>query len=369
MALDRAVDTSRCMAVPCAVQIANELKETGLTSLMQQEACSSAHYVAQQLELESARFAELGAQLRTEPPASILTIARGSSDHAAAYAAYLIMSRLGRLVTSLPMSLVTLLNAPLHAEKALAIAISQSGQSPDVVEPLRYFRNGGATTIALVNDAASPLAQSAQWCMPLHAGAEKSVAATKSFITSLVASAQLVGHWSNDAEFVAALNDLPAALETATHSDWAEAIEVLTPVNNIMVVGRGISFPVALEAALKFKETSAIQAEAFSGAEIKHGPMALIDDGYPLLIFATRGAAQAGLIKLAEEMRGRGARVLLAAPSDISERNLTIPVTAIPDLDPIVAILSFYVMAAKLSHARGLNPDQPRHLNKVTKTN
>ena len=340
-----------------------------MTSLMHKEACSSAEFVAKQLTQEGARFAELGNALRSNPPTSVLTIARGSSDHAAAYAAYLIMSRLGKIVASLPMSLVTLLNAPLQAKNALAIAISQSGQSPDVIEPIHYFREGGATTVALVNDANSPLATSAQWCMPLHAGAELSVAATKSFITSLVAAAQLAGHWQNDPEFLAALADLPASLAAATDIDWSEAIDVLTPANNIMVVGRGISFPIALESALKFKETSAIQAEAFSGAEIKHGPMALIDDGYPLMIFATRGPTQAGLIKLAEEMRGRGARVLLAAPADISERNLTIPVAATPDLDPIVAIQAFYVMAAKLSLARGLNPDKPRHLSKVTKTN
>lgn len=340
-----------------------------MTSLMHKEACSSAQFVSTQLNQEGARFAELGAALRANAPTSVLTIARGSSDHAASYAAYLIMARLGRIVASLPMSLVTLLNAPLQAKGALAIAISQSGQSPDVIEPTRYFRAGGATTVALVNDANSPLANSAEWNMPLHAGAELSVAATKSFITSLVAAAQLAGHWQNDAEFLAALADLPASLAAAVDTDWAEAIEVLTPANNIMVVGRGISFPVALEAALKFKETSAIQAEAFSGAEIKHGPMALIDDGYPLMIFATRGPTQAGLIQLAEEMRGRGARVLLAAPADIRERNLTIPVASTPDLDPIVAIQAFYVMAAKLSLARGLNPDKPRHLSKVTKTN
>ena len=340
-----------------------------MTSLMHKEACSSGQFVAEQLTKEGARYAELGAVLRATNPSTVLTIARGSSDHAAAYAAYLIMARLGRIVASLPMSLVTLLNAPLQAKNALAIAISQSGQSPDVIEPIRYFRDGGATTVALVNDATSPLAQSAEWCMPLHAGLEQSVAATKSFIASLVAGAQLAGHWQNDPDFLAALNELPAALEAATNLDWSEAIDVLAPANNIMVVGRGISFPVALEAALKFKETSVIQAEAFSGAEIKHGPMALIDDGYPLMIFATRGPAQAGLIKLAEEMRGRGARVLLAAPADVAERNLTIPVAATPDLDPIVAIQAFYMMAAKLSLARGLNPDTPRHLSKVTKTN
>jgi len=340
-----------------------------LTSLMHKEACASSAVVAEQLAREGARFAGLGEALRSRAPQTVLTIARGSSDHAAAYAAYLIMSRLGRIVASLPMSLVTLLNAPLQANNALAIAISQSGQSPDVIEPIRYFRQGGATTVALVNDAGSPLATSAEWCMPLHAGPELSVAATKSFIAGLVAGAQLAGHWQNDANFLAALADLPEALAGAIHPDWDEAIEVLTPSNNIMVVGRGTGFPVALEAALKFKETSTIQAEAFSGAEIKHGPMALIDDGYPLLIFATRGPTQAGLITLAEEMRGRGARVLLAAPTDVASRNLTLPVAATPDLDPIVAIQSFYIMAARLSLARGLNPDRPRHLSKVTRTN
>ena len=339
-----------------------------MTSKMLEEACSSAQFVAHQLAQDRERYIALGQRLRDHPPTAVLTVARGSSDHAANYAAYLIMSRLGRIVASLPMSLVTLNKAPLHARDALAIAISQSGQSPDVVEPIRYFREGGATTVALVNDAVSPLAHSAEWTMPLHAGPELSVAATKSFITSLVAGARLAGHWQNDSDFLSAIEMLPQALDAATRLDWSNALEVLTPASRIMVVGRGISFPVALESALKFKETSVIQAEAFSGAEIKHGPMALIDDGYPLLIFATRGPTQAGLLKLAEEMRGRGANVLLAAPSDVKERNLTLPTAATPDLDPIAAIQAFYVMAAHLSIARGLDPDKPRHLSKVTKT-
>jgi glucosamine--fructose-6-phosphate aminotransferase (isomerizing) len=271
------------------------------------------------------------------------------------------------------MSLVTLYKSPLQTEGTLAVSISQSGQSPDVVEPIRYFRDGGATTVALVNDITSPLARAAEWAMPLHAGKEQSVAATKSFITSLTAGARLVAEWQDEGKQRAELRDglraLPDALERATHTDWSKAIDVLAPAQNIMVVGRGISFPVALESALKFKETSALQAEAFSGAEIKHGPMALIEEGYPLLIFATRGPAQAGLVALADEMRGRGARVLLAAPQDVASRDLDLPVAPTPDLDPIVAIQAFYVMAAHLSKARGLNPDQPRHLSKVTKTN
>ncbi|MFL6672536.1 MAG: SIS domain-containing protein [Massilia sp.] len=336
---------------------------------MLEEAVSAADCVALQLSNDVERYAELGRKLRTTNFNSAVTVARGSSDHASSYLAYLIMSRMGRLVTSLPMSLITLYKSPLVTRDTLAVAISQSGQSPDVVEPIRYFRGGGATTVALVNDADSPLAQAAEWAMPLHAGKEQSVAATKSFITSLVAGARLVAEWQNDSELKDGLAALPDALRTAATADWSAALEVLAPARNIMVVGRGISFPVALEAALKFKETSALQAEAFSGAEIKHGPMALIDEGYPLVIFATRGPTQAGLVALADEMRGRGARVLLAAPDDVDSRDLTLPVASTPDLDPIVAIQAFYVMAANLSKARGLDPDRPRHLSKVTKTN
>ncbi|WP_177207820.1 SIS domain-containing protein [Massilia yuzhufengensis] len=336
---------------------------------MYQEALSAGDCVAQQLAQDADRYAELGRALRATRFHSAVTVARGSSDHASSYLAYLIMARMGRLVTSLPMSLVTLYKSPLVTRDTLAVSISQSGQSPDVVEPIQYFRAGGATTVALVNDATSPLAQAAEWTMPLHAGKEQSVAATKSFIASMVAGARLVSEWQDDAELRDGLAALPDALRAAAQADWSAAIEVLAPARNIMVVGRGISFPVALESALKFKETSALQAEAFSGAEIKHGPMALIDEGYPLLIFATRGPAQAGLVALADEMRGRGARVLLAAPQDVASRDLTLPTAAIPDLDPIAAIQAFYMMAANLSKARGLDPDRPRHLSKVTKTN
>ncbi len=340
-----------------------------MTSLMLKEAVSAADCVAQQLVHDVERYAELGRKLRSTNFDTALTIARGSSDHAANYCAYLIMARMGRVVASLPMSLITLNKAPIVTRDTLAISISQSGQSPDVVDPIRYFRDGGATTVALVNDISSPLATAAEWAMPLHAGKEQSVAATKSFIASLVAGARLVAQWQNDPELLDGLAALPDSLRRATEVDWTAALDVLTPARNIMVVGRGISFPIALESALKFKETSALQAEAFSGAEIKHGPMALIEDGYPLLIFATRGPTQASVLQLAAEMRGRGAKVLLAAPSDVAERDLTLPTAATPDLDPIVAVQAFYIMAAHLSKARGMDPDRPRHLSKVTKTN
>jgi glucosamine--fructose-6-phosphate aminotransferase (isomerizing) len=343
-------------------------KENQLYSLMREEACSAAERVATHLKENEGRYSQIGAMLRRQQAAGAVTIARGSSDHAASYLSYLSAVRAGHLVTSLPMSLFTLYDAPISARGLLAVAISQSGRSPDLTAPIRAFRNDGAQTVALVNDTLSPLAEASEWVIPLYAGSERSVAATKSFICSLVASAKLVAAWCNDQRLATEIESLPDALRDACRQDWSLAIDVLKPAERIMVIGRGTGLSIAQEAALKFKETCGIQAEAFSAAEVKHGPMALVDDGYPMLVFAPRGPAQASLLALAEEMRTRGAHVLLAAPDDVRGRDLTLTSTATPDLDPISAIQSFYLMVESVAKARGYDPDKPRHLNKVTST-
>ena len=343
-------------------------KENELNSLMRDEAAASADCVAAQLCADEERYYELGVKLSLHEPSVVVTIARGSSDHAASYFAYLCMSRGGQVVSSLPMSLVTLYNAPLTTRGVLAVAISQSGRSPDLKAPVELYRNGGGTTVALVNDAASPLAAAAQWMFPLHAGPERSVAATKSFICSLVAAVRLVAHWRNDPSLLHGVRGIPNALKDACTQDWSAGVEALRDAQRIMVIGRGAGLAIAQEAALKFKETCGIQAEAFSAAEVKHGPMALVDDGYPMLIFAPRGPAQSGVLALAEEMRARGARVILAAPSDVPNRTLTMTTCGTADLDPITAIQSFYLMVEELARARGHDPDKPPHLNKVTAT-
>jgi glucosamine--fructose-6-phosphate aminotransferase (isomerizing) len=237
-----------------------------------------------------------------------------------------------------------------------------------VVEPLRLLRQGGATTLALVNDAASPLAEAAEWVLPLCAGEERSVAATKSFICSLAAGAALTGHWSGNEDLLQALQTLPEALEAARGLDWSAPVPALAGAERLMVVARGVGLAIAQEAALKFKETCGIQAEAFSAAEMRHGPQALVEAGYPLIAFALRGPAQAEIVKLAAEMRARGAQVFLAAPADVPERDLTLATTGSEDLDPIAAIQSFYPLAEAVSRARGFSPDHPPRLNKVTLT-
>lgn len=339
-----------------------------MISQMRAEAAEAPAAVARLLDQERAAFAELGAGLRQRPPLSLLTVARGSSDHAAHYMAYLVMARLGRLVTSLPMSLVTLYHSSLVCDGLVALAFSQSGQSPDLIAPLRYIGEQGGRTVAFVNDASSPLALAARRCVPLHAGPERSVAATKSYIAQLAAGAALVAAWQDDAAFSAALTGLPEALDTAWSQDWSAGVTALQAADRLYVIGRGTGLPVAMELALKFKEVCGIHAEAYSGAEVQHGPMALVQQGFPMLVLAPRGPAQAGLLELAEQMRQRGAQVLLAAPAGTAGADLPWAPAGHVDLDPITAVQSFYGMVEALARARGLDPDKPRHLNKVTRT-
>jgi glucosamine--fructose-6-phosphate aminotransferase (isomerizing) len=350
---------------------------TETRTLMLEEALSAPERVAVLLDHDAAVYAALAARLRARPADALLTLARGSSDHAAQHLAYLVMARLGRLVTSLPMSLLTLYGAKLPAAALHSFAFSQSGQSPDLVEPTRALRAGGAGTVALVNDTASPLAAAAEFVLPLHAGPERSVAATKSYIAQLVAGARLVGHWQQDAALQAAVAALPEALARAAAQDWQAALPVLQGAEQLFVIGRGPGLAVAQEAALKFKETCGMQAEAFSGAEVQHGPMALVGAGWPVLVLAPRGPAQAGLIDLAARLQARNAHVMLALPE--AQRGaaeaaapglLTLPLalTGHEDLDAIAAVQSFYPLVEALSRERGRNPDQPPYLAKVTRT-
>jgi glutamine---fructose-6-phosphate transaminase (isomerizing) len=343
-----------------------------LSTFMEMEAREASQVVARQILANAEIVRGIAKRLRELQPKHVVTIARGSSDHAASFFAYLVMARLGHWVTSLPMSLVTMEQAPLSGRGVASFAFSQSGKSPDLIAPTELLRHDGAATFAFVNVADSPLVHAAEAFIPLLAGQEKSVAATKSFIAQLAASVHLIAEWSEDQALIAALPTLSKTLHEAADRDWSNAIPVLRDAERLFVIGRGTGLAIAHEAALKFKETCGIQAEAFSGAEVKHGPMALVETGYPLLVFAPRGAAQAGLIALAHEMRERGAHVLLAAPKDGSDRDaeidLSMTAAAHPLLDPISAVQSFYPLVEALSRTRGLNPDAPRHLSKVTMT-
>ena len=306
--------------------------------------------------------------LRHASVRAVVTVARGSSDHAASQFSYLLLTRLGVWVASMPPSAITLHHAPIDATAMAAISFSQSGQSPDLVAAMNGLSERGALTAAFVNDVKSPLALGVQHCIDLAAGPEKSIAATKSFIAQLAAGTKLVASWSRDEALLHALKHLPETLNQALTSDWSASIAPLVAADRLLVIARGASLAIAAEMALKFKEVCGIQAEAFSAAEVKHGPMALIGAGYHLLVLAPRGPEQAEVLAFATDMRRQGANVLVAAPDGHPDAELPIAIAEHEVLDGVSAVQSFYVMVEALARARGLDPDQPPRLKKVTLT-
>lgn len=337
-------------------------------SLMRREALEVPERAATLLRQQAPLIDELAARWRSAPPSHCLTLARGSSDHAAAFLAFLTMTRLGVPVASVPLSVFSVHGARWHAPTAWALALSQSGRSPDLLCAVEALRAASARTVAIVNDAASPLAAAAESVLLLEAGAETSVAATKSFIAQLIAGARLVAACAGDEALLKALAALPDDLAQAQKGSWDVGVTALLGASRMYVLGRGTGQALAQELALKFKEVCGLQAEAFSSAEVQHGPMALVEDGYPILVLAPRGPAQQGVLEVAQAMRQRGARVLLCAPEGTDGAELPLPAAAHPELDPIVLAQSAYLMLEALSRERGLDPDQPRHLRKVTCT-
>jgi glutamine---fructose-6-phosphate transaminase (isomerizing) len=337
------------------------------SSLMYSETMSAPSRVEEQIASNRYALEAMGKAIRLYDPRAVVTVARGSSDHASSYFAYLTMARAGKLVTSLPMSLFTIENPMLDAQGVMAVAFSQSGRSPDLIQPTEYFRSRGAMTIALVNDPQSPLALAAAHCVALHAGPENSVAATKSFIGQMVASASLLAAWRQDLVLMNAIEKLPKALASAAQLDWTQAIDSFKTARKVLVIGRGPSLSVALEAALKLKEVCGIAAQAYSGAEVRHGPMSIIDQDTAVLVFAPSGPFEAGLVSFAAEMRARGAAIWLVGAQQVRP-DLMMQQTAHADLEPITLIQSFYPFVEALSRAMQRDPDHPPHLNKVTMT-
>ncbi len=332
------------------------------------EAAQAADVVRQQLAANRAGVEALADTLRAMKPLAVATIARGSSDHASTFAKYLIETRLGLMTASAAPSVTSLYEGAVGMAGVVCLAVSQSGKSPDLLQAARSAKAAGGFVIALVNVEDSPLAALADAVIPLRAGPELSVAATKSYIAALSAITQLVACWTEDQALLEALDGLPALLEAAWTQDWSAGVGALKGAHNLFVIGRGVGFGVAQEAALKFKETCGLHAEAFSAAEVRHGPMALVGSGFPVLAFAQKDESHEGVDELLAEFAGRGAQVLAAGASP-REDVIALPT---PDADsvlaPIAFVQSFYRMANALSVARGFDPDRPPHLNKVTET-
>jgi glucosamine--fructose-6-phosphate aminotransferase (isomerizing) len=282
---------------------------------MFQEAAEGPAVVDRMLRANRDAVAALGENLRAHPPRAVVTLGRGSSDHAATYAKYLIETGAGVLTASGAPSISSVYEARQALADVLILAVSQSGRSPDLLSAVEAARNAGARVVALVNDADSPMAGLAHVVLPLHAGPETSVAATKSYIAALSAVAQLTAAWTEDRDLSAALDRLPDQLAQAWTLDWGPAVQALTPAKSLFVLGRGPGFAAAQEAALKLKETCGLHAEAFSAAEVLHGPMALVEARFPVLIFAQGDLSETGVVGLARTWRRARRRCCWPGPT------------------------------------------------------
>jgi glucosamine--fructose-6-phosphate aminotransferase (isomerizing) len=342
-----------------------------MTTLLEQEIASQPEVIARLLERETDRVRGIAAQL---PPFDYVHIAaRGTSDHAAIYASYS-WGAIARYNVSLATpSLHTLYHAPPRLTNALVVGISQSGQSPDIVAVLEEGRRQGRPTMAITNDGGSPLAAAADHVIELHAGQERSVAATKTYTAQLTVMALLAAIWSGKPERLAELSQLPQALSAtlASATTIAAIAERYRTAEQMVVIGRGYNYATTLELALKLKELTYIMTNAYSSADFRHGPIATISEGTPVALIMPEGAVLDDLRELAGDLKARGADLLVISnAADRPQASTLVPFTGgLPEwLSPIAAIVPGQLLALHIALARGLDPDQPRGLRKVTLT-
>lgn len=327
------------------------------------------------IQAESESIAQIADVIRRRGIDNVVIAARGSSDNAGRYAQYL-LGGANRLPVALTTpSLFTIYQSPPQfSPNTLVIGISQSGKSPDIVSVLAEARRQGMLTIAFTNVPDSDLSRQADHVIPLHAGEERSIAATKTYTTQLMSIALLSAHLSGDAGRIAICNETPAKIEEtlALNSNVAAVAERYRYAQNCVVIGRGYNYATAFEIALKLKELTYTVAEPYSSADFLHGPLALIEHGFPALLVAPSGAMLEEMKQFVEQLQQREAEVI--AISDDEElcakvhKSLRLPVGVDEWISPLVAVVPGQLLAMHLAYARHYDPDHPRGLRKVTQT-
>lgn len=337
-------------------------------SHMAREVAEIPQVAARFLDQSRDAIADAARALRKTDPHVIATVARGSSHHATSYLKYAIELLAGVPVASVGPSIASIYKRPLRLAGGACIGISQSGQSPDIVEMMRATAESGALAIAITNHADSPMARVSAHCLALQAGEEKSVAATKTFVTSVLAGVALLAEWREDAPLRDAVAALPDALAQAVTLDWSALAARLAHADHAFVLGRGPGVAIANEAALKMKETSGIHAEAYSAAEVLHGPAAIVQSNFPVLALGVDDAALPQMAATAERLAKQGADVFITGADVAGTTHLPSMTGLHPLVSPLILIASYYACVEGLARRRGFDPDTPPHLRKVTET-
>lgn len=329
-------------------------------SLMQREALQAPALIAEQLQRNATPCQHIAAQIRAFDPALVYIVGRGTSDHAGVFAKYLIEVELGIPVAAAAPSVSSVFGQTLKLQRALVVLISQSGRSEDLLSQARAARDSGALLLALVNDGESPLAQLADLALPIGAGHEHAVAATKSYLCTLSALLQLVAAWKQDDGLMAALPALPEAMRQVQQLPAQLTAADLTDCRHCIVLGRGFGYAIAREIALKIKEVCGIQAEAFSSAEFLHGPASLLNQPLRLLDVALPDASLMVHQPQMAEFQRRGGQSIALWPAAAFVPQ--------PRLSALLLMQRFYLDVEAVATQMGLNPDAPPGLNKVTST-
>lgn len=328
-------------------------------TIMEREAREAPTRIQQQLLNNKQVATRLGEQLRQLDPKFVFMVGRGSSDHAGVFGKYLIEVELGKPVVAAAPSVKSVYNSQVNLENCAVIVISQSGSSPDILSQAQMAKEQGALCIALVNVEDSPLAQLADVVLPLNVGEEKAVAATKSYLATLSALLQLVAHWKNDQALIAQVEQLPKVLGQTIAEPTQLPTDYFEGVEHLVVMGRGFGYALSREVALKLKEVCGIQAESFSSAEFLHGPVTLVEGGLEIISLDISDESHPSHQAQVDEVISRGANVMR-----LKQVEDTIP----NRIAPLTLLQRFYLDIASVALSRGVDPDAPAGLNKVTKT-
>ncbi len=341
-----------------------------MRSLMHLETMESPHRLREQQHALRQSLPDLAKHLRNNPPRLLISCGRGSSDHAGVFIRYLFETALGIPSSSATPSTLSVYGSESNLENTLVLLISQSGQSPDLVSYAQSARASGACTIGLINqDSPTPLGEHCEFILPLCAGPEQSIAATKSWLATIYAAMQLLMHWTESDSLKTDIDTLPAHMLESQKLDFSPAVDLLSQCNSMLVLGRGPGLGLANEVALKFKETCGLHAESFSAAELLHGPLAMVGPEMPVLIFDQGGSASDSIQEAIHRIQETGAPVLHVATKPLDK---CVPLPSLNGISPWCTLMtqaqSAYLMIEQLSWSRGYDPDRPSHIAKVTKT-
>ncbi|ELV09133.1 Hypothetical protein F387_01025 [Wohlfahrtiimonas chitiniclastica SH04] len=323
--------------------------------------------IAKQGESNAPMLIKLAEFIKKETIHGITLLGRGSSKNACYYAKYIFETALNIPVSMASPSVASIYDRTLNFNNHLLFVCSQSGSSPDLIKYAENAKAGGATLIGLVNDENSPLAKMSDFLFGLKAGKEHSVAATKSYIATIYAFASIYAMFCGKNDLADELYHLPEVMDQVVHTRWDQFSDAMVTEDQLFCLGRSFNFSTAKEVALKFNETCQVFAKDYSSSEFFHGPLALIERGIPILHFLMNDESHRVSVETTEKLLNLGANVYTVDSKAFDEKTLVIPASS-PLIQPMIQTTALYSIIEEIAMKKGMNPDEPPFLNKVTKT-